>query len=257
MRAYGERTPIREQPPAASLARWVECAWFLDSAAAVAGHRVPPDGCLDIVYDRANGLRAIGTMTREQYFHFPRGAHLAGIRFRPGMSGPFLGISPAELTDASTPLDDLWPRRASGLRRQLEDVKSIGDAMHILLGNLPVPNAALNPTQRAIEWMARANGNADLDRAARQANLSARQFRRRCLEESGLTPKRLCRVLRFRHACQIALELERGATGGPNWSAIALEAEYFDQSHLIRDFQMFTGQSPMAVFSNTSAGRSR
>jgi AraC-like DNA-binding protein len=78
--------------------------------------------------------------------------------------------------------------------------------------------------------------------------LSLRQFRRRCLEESGLTPKRLCRVLRFRHACRIA-----GGVDRLNWSAIALEAEYFDQSHLIRDFHEFTGHTPMAVFSNTRA----
>jgi AraC-like DNA-binding protein len=75
--------------------------------------------------------------------------------------------------------------------------------------------------------------------------LSPRQFRRRCLEESGLTPKRLSRVLRFRHACRIARAAKR-----PNWSDIALEAGYFDQAHLIRDFHKFTGLTPMAVFSN-------
>jgi AraC-like DNA-binding protein len=238
----------REEPPNAPLSRWVECAWFIESAEAVTGHRVPPDGCLDIIYDRRHGLRAIGTMTIEQRFHFPPGAHMTGIRFRPGMAGNFLGVSLAELTDRSAPLEDLFPRRARELKRQLDDANSIQDAMRILLGSLPPPITALTPTQQAIEALAVANGNADLDFAARQANLSLRQFRRRCLEESGLTPKRLCRVLRFRHACRIA-----GGVDRLNWSAIALEAEYFDQSHLIRDFHEFTGHTPMAVFSNTRA----
>jgi AraC-like DNA-binding protein len=250
MQVYRE-LPLIEQPPLAPLSRWVECSWYLDTAEAVTGHRVPPDGCLDIVYDRSNGLRAIGTMTREQRFHFPKGAHLAGVRFRPGMAGRFLGVSPAELTDTSTPLEDLWPRRARQLERQLDDARSIQDAMRILLGSLPAPDA-LTPLQQAIESLSATNGNADLDVVARQANLSPRQFRRRCLEESGLTPKRLCRVLRFRHACRIAGEVDR-----LDWPAIALEAEYFDQSHLIRDFQEFTGHTPMAVFSNTRAGHSR
>jgi AraC-like DNA-binding protein len=236
----------REQPPRAPLSRWVECAWVLDSAQPVAAHRVPPDGCLDIVYDRSHGLRAIGAMTKEQRFHFPEGASLTGVRFRPGMAGTFLGVSPAELTDRTPPLEDLWPRHARKCKRQLDDADSIHHAMRILLDNLPAPDANLTPTQRAIEALAAANGNADLDSAARQANLSPRQFRRRCLEESGLTPKRLCRVLRFRHACRMAGEADR-----LDWSAIAQEAEYFDQSHLIRDFHEFTGHTPMAVFSNT------
>ena len=85
----------------------------------------------------------------------------------------------------------------------------------------------------------------DLEWVARQANLSSRQFRRRCLEESGLTPKQLCRVLRFRHACQLA----RGGAR-VEWAGIAAEAGYFDQAHLIRDFREFAGATPVSVFSN-------
>ena len=242
----------QEQPPSAALARWVECAWSMDCSAVVRGHRVPPDGCLDIVYHRGHGLRAIGAMTVEQRFDFPQGAGVAGIRFRPGMARAFLGAPAAELTDGAAGLEDLWPRRARELARRLDDAKSIRDAMRILLGSVPRPAAAPNPVQQAIEALAAANGNADLDSAACQANLSPRQFRRRCLEESGLTPKHLSRVLRFRHACRMARAARR-----PNWSEIALQAEYFDQAHLIRDFREFTGLTPMAVFSNTPDGEGR
>ena len=238
-----------EQPPPASLARWIECAWCLSSDTPVDAHRVPPDGCLDIVYDRRNGLRAIGTMTVEQRFAFPGGAAVTGIRFRPGMARSFLGVRPAELTNLSAPLEDLWSRRARDLQQQLDDARSIQQAMAILLGALPAP-ANVDPVQQAIEALSRANGSADLDSTACQANLSPRQFRRRCLDESGLTPKHLCRVLRFRHACRMA-----SAAAQPNWSEIALAAEYYDQAHLIRDFHEFTGLAPMAVFSKTRARR--
>jgi AraC-like DNA-binding protein len=255
-----------EQPPAAPLTRWVECVWLLQSDSPMSAHRVPPDGCLDIIYDHGHGLRAIGTMTREQRFDFPKGVCMAGIRFRPGMAGPFLGVSPAELTDGSAPLEDLWARRARELKIKVEDARSIQDAMGILLSSLPTRDIAPNPVQKAIEAIAAANGNVDLDSIARQANLSPRQFRRRCLKESGLSPKHLCRVLRFRHASRIAravgqmnmdrlnmghLTLDRLNMDRLNWSAIALEAEYFDQAHFIRDFRQFTGLTPMAVFSNT------
>jgi AraC-like DNA-binding protein len=111
---------------------------------------------------------------------------------------------------------------------------------------MPRIETPLNSVHRAIRAIVAAHGNVNLERIASHANLSPRQFRRRCMEESGVTPKLLCRILRFRHACHLS-----HATRKPNWPAIALEAAYFDQAHLIHDFREFTGRTPMSVFSNT------
>jgi AraC-like DNA-binding protein len=236
----------REYRPPASVARWIECAWTLRRDGAVSDWRVPPDGCLDILYDRGSGLRVVGAMSTEQSFDYPDGAWLTGIRFRPGMARLFLHASAALFTDVTAPLEDLWPNRAEQLRNRLDDAISIGDCARILLGALPVPEGSPDPVQQAIEALANAGGNMDMDVLAGQANLSPRQFRRRCPEESGLTPKRLARVLRFRRACRIA-EL----AGRVNWAGIAVDAGYFDQAHFIRDFREFTGAAPTSVFSNT------
>jgi len=244
----------RERGPSTPLSGWLECGWSLESTQAIEEHRVAPDGCVDILYDRKQGLRVVGAMTVEQRFDYSHGAALAGVRFRPGMAGPFLGASPAELTDGTAALDDLWPRRARALQQRLDDARSIQDAAQILMVSLAAPVSAQNPVQRAIHALTAANGNLDLDVLARHANLSGRQFRRRCLEESGLTPKHLARVLRFRNACKIA----RAAGRRPDWAVIALDAGYCDQSHFIRDFREFTGRTPVSlgvsVLSNTVAG---
>jgi AraC-like DNA-binding protein len=237
----------REQTPDGSLRRWVECGWSLDCGAAPPEHRVAPDGCVDIVYDREQGLRVVGAMTVEQRFQFSSGASQTGVRFRPGMAGTFLDLPVAELTDGSAALADIWQGSARSLQQQLDDARSIGDAMRLLLASVAVPESAPDPVQRAIDALTAANGNADLDLLARQANLSPRQFRRRCLEESGLTPKHLARVLRFRHASQIA----RASGHRPDWAVIALDAGYYDQSHFIRDFREFTGRTPMSELSMT------
>jgi AraC-like DNA-binding protein len=236
----------REYRPPASLSRWIECAWTFRSGMAVSDSRVPPDGCLDILYDRGSGLRVVGTMSTEQRFDYPDGAWLTGIRFRPGMARLFLHASPALFTDVTAPLEDLWPSRAEQLKNCLDDAICISDCARILLAAVPVPESSPDPVQKAIEALANAGGNMDVDVLASHANLSPRQFRRRCLEESGLTPKRLGRVLRFRHACGIA-----GMARQANWADIAVEAGYFDQAHFIRDFREFTGAAPMSVFSNT------
>jgi AraC-like DNA-binding protein len=239
--------PYREQAVDRSLAGWVECGWRVESRERLAGYAVRPDGCLDILYSREEGLRVVGAMTSELRLDLPAGARTAGIRFRPGMAGAFLHAAPGELTDRILPAEALWGRLARELSERLENSPSTAGWIAVLLEGLRPPDAA-NPVQRTIRAMAAAHGMVDLEWIARQANLGARQFRRRCLEEAGLTPKHLCRILRFRRACELAAGARR-----PEWAGIAADTGYFDQAHLIRDFREFAGASPMAVFSNRPA----
>jgi AraC-like DNA-binding protein len=56
-------------------------------------------------------------------------------------------------------------------------------------------------------------------------------------EQVGVPPKTLARILRFHRAV--------GMMGsGPGWAEIALSCGYYDQAHLIRDFNQFAGSSP-------------
>jgi AraC-like DNA-binding protein len=212
---------------------------------------VRPDGCLDIVYSRRDGLRAVGAMTTEKRFDQIPGSLLCGVRFRPGMAREFFGVPPGELTDHVIPFEDLLGRDARQLQRRLCDARSPSEAARLLAASLHTPVNPPNPVQRTIAALADSHGVADLDRFCRAANLSPRHFRRRCLEESGLAPKHLCRILRFRRA------LHLGSRHPRDWAGIAAETGYFDQAHLIRDFREFTGQTSMAVFSNPASGLTR
>lgn len=232
-----------ETRPGLALARSVECCWVSETPGAVE-HLVRPDGCLDIVYSRETGLQAVGAMTVETRFAMNAGSRNIGLRFRPGMAKPFLRVPPPELTDRLVPLEELWGQRARDLENRLDEQPD----PRLIAAALIAPPAPA-PVKRAIEAIVEAHGAIDLDWAAAQACMSPRQFRRRCFEESGLGPKQLCRILRFRRACELA-----HADAG--WAAIAADAGYFDQAHLIRDFREFTGRAPMSVFSNTAAHES-
>ncbi len=153
----------------------------------------------------------------------------------------------AELTDRTISLEDVWGARARVVEAQIVDATSLDAAAQALSGALAVPEHGPDPVRQAIAAITSAHGDINLEWVARQAGISPRQFRRRCLEASGLTPKHLCRVLRFRRVCALA---------GPRveWAEVAAAAGYFDQSHLIRDFREFTGTTPVSVFSKTAAG---
>jgi transcriptional regulator GlxA family with amidase domain len=74
---------------------------------------------------------------------------------------------------------------------------------------------------------------------AKAACVGARQLERRFLEEVGVSPKTLSRLTRFEHALRLR-ELHPEA----RWSRIALDAGFYDQMHLVKEFHALAGESP-------------
>ena len=89
-------------------------------------------------------------------------------------------------------------------------------------------------------------GLVSVDLLAKEAGVSTRQLERRFLCEVGLTPKLLSRILRFQQVFR-AVERCDGA-----WAPVALECGYYDQAHLIRDFNQFAQQTPGVLFAEQS-----
>lgn len=205
-------------------------------------HRVLPDGCADILFTRDSqkaSLTVVGPMTRFADFQIPPGQLSLGVRFRPGMWTEHFGVPSPEITDASLPLESLWGARARTLLGRMADAVSPQQCA-VLLGRALRPSQPRTPVQRALAWMETNPGCVSLDEVAFQTGLSARQFRRVCLQQTGISPKLLARVLRFRKA----LARVRGQAG--EHAGLAADCGYFDQSHFIAEFQRFTGQTPAA-----------
>ena len=129
-------------------------------------------------------------MTVEQRFAKLRGSRTIGVRFRPGMARPFRRVPPAELTEKTASLEDLWGPRARALESRVECEFS-GRMLASALIAPPAPD----PVKLAIEAVVKAHGDVDLDWAASQAGMSPRQSAAAVSEESGLGPKNLRRIL--------------------------------------------------------------
>jgi AraC-like DNA-binding protein len=56
-------------------------------------------------------------------------------------------------------------------------------------------------------------------------------------EQVGVSPKLLARILRFQRAVALVGR-------GPGWAEIAARCGYYDQAHMVRDFQQFAGAAP-------------
>jgi hypothetical protein len=96
---YEEIRPRRELRP------FVECFWTMGGSAE--GHRVLPDGCVDILFEEGEA-RVVGAMTRAVVLPPRRRGDVTAVRFRPGGAAALLGMPVDELTDRHVPLADVW-----------------------------------------------------------------------------------------------------------------------------------------------------
>ena len=241
-----------ETSPEARLSKHVECFWSIGPSEGEGQQRVLPDGCTDLIFSFVDGrvhASAVGTMTQPLITPRRPGEEMFGVRFHPAMSHGLLRVPAGLLTDQVVELQSLWGQDARALEQRLADAATREERIAAIAAALQPPDDG-TPVQRAALWVVENRGEASADELARHAGLSARQFRRLCIEQTGVGPKMLCRIVRFRAAANDAANRSR------DWAGFALDHGYYDQAHFINEFREFSGLTPaeyVSVFYNTGA----
>jgi AraC-like DNA-binding protein len=169
-------------------------------------------------------------------------ASILGVHFRPGGAFPFFGEAVGELANRHVALEVLWGRSATELREKLCSAPTSQKRFQILEEALTdrLQHFSEHPAvSLALDIFGPAGIGASVRAVAKRVGLSERRFIQVFTAQVGLTPKLFCRVLRFQHVRQV---VNRPAT--LNWAQLALDCGYYDQSHLIHDFQEFSGLRP-------------
>ncbi|HEX5725541.1 MAG TPA: helix-turn-helix domain-containing protein [Longimicrobiaceae bacterium] len=247
----------REHAPSPALADLVECYWTIHAhlpAGETRPNRVLPDGCMDVIFDLGDpplrggcSLRsyAVGAMRQPLLTHLAGRVELVGVRFRPGGAPRLLGVAAHELADRTAPLHDLWHQPGRDLEEAVagapaaERMRVLDAALLRRLGGGYRRDPAV---ACAAALIARSGGRLPVRALHEPLGITRRHLERIFAEAVGLTPKLACRVARF-HA---ALRLMDGAPG-LGWSRLALEAGFYDQAHLIREFRDLSGLTPVAL----------
>lgn len=248
-----------EQQPCGILAPYVQCYWAVtapDLVAAGITNRVLPDGCLDILFnlgdpfgrdgvvDVGPSMRVLGVLQCPTLVFHAGHVEVLGVRFRSGGAHPFFRLPLGDLTDRAVPLVELWSDCGAVVDR-LADAPSLSGKFRrierLLLDRLRQPARADAVIVQAVALVRQTQGLASISALARAVGLSPRQLERRFQVGVGVTPKTLCRIVRFRRA-HAALRRQPGMA----WSELAYRAGFYDQAHLIREFKEFTGLAPGA-----------
>jgi transcriptional regulator GlxA family with amidase domain len=174
---------------------------------------------------------------------------LFGVRFQPGGAYLFFQFPLSELTDQIIGFDSVCSRATIELVDKIQAARSLRERISIfetaLLARLEQRHGDDQLVDAVVKTIIAREGLVSIDRLRRNLGISERQLERKFQTAVGITPKFLCRTLRFQ---KVFKAVERHQT--VNWSFIATECGYYDQAHFIHDFKEFSGQNPTAYFSH-------
>jgi methylphosphotriester-DNA--protein-cysteine methyltransferase len=248
----------REWPVHPALRPYVRAYWTLQGCGGDSPQPVLPDGSTELVVHRLHGFRRhtagdavlqsrrlfVGQM-REPVVLEPAGdADVVGIRFRPHGAFALLEGPQHLSTDEIPEVDALGIRWLSQATRRAQSAPTPREALRILEDALLRRREArtrrvdlrVSAVVAAIE---RAAGDLRIEEAAVEAGTSRRHLERLFVEQVGLGPKTLARLLRFQAAAARVVDEPAAAL-----ASVSGDSGYFDQSHMIRDFMTFAGSSP-------------
>ena len=247
-----------EHPVPAPLAAEVACVWTRRaSPGATGGHRVLPDGCVDVLFRFGAEPAAliVGTMTEAIDVPATTDAFV-GIRFRPGRAASFLGrlasLTAAELTDRDVDLAEAWG--ADGARTWARLAEATDERRRVALAAEAVAAwfaPRVDPlVTGAIDAIEAAGGAVTIDALAARAGVSRQHLARRFTALVGVSPKVFARVVRLRRATAAL-----AAAPVVDLATVAADAGYADQAHMNRDFRALAGTTPARFHSSkTPAG---
>jgi AraC-like DNA-binding protein len=256
----------REIKPTPLLRRFVECFWLLEGDGSANGsppERILPDGCVELILNfGARFLQHVDGKQQLQPRNFvvgqmtgpivisPSGAvELLGIRFQPGGTRAFLGTPAHEFTDEVVDLGNLSGKLERELSQTCARGRTLVDRVAALDAHLCGQLRQSEYESHVLKLAARiidCRGLVSVDELAASAGVSSRQLERRFLREVGIGPKLLARIVRFQQVFRAVEQCDSA------WASVAVECGYYDQAHLIRDFNQFARQTPAVLFANQS-----
>jgi AraC-like DNA-binding protein len=170
-----------------------------------------------------------------------------GIRFRAGETRAVLPMSMSGTSDREVPLAAMVGRGVAGaLTRALRLARTRDQRMAAVerwlgarLAGRPAEPSPGPTAARAVAMIRDARGQARIDDVARSLGWSRRRMERIFARDLGIRPKVYARIVRLNAVLATLEDAERGRAVD-----VALDAGYFDQAHLLRDFRILAGRTP-------------
>jgi len=248
--------------PTRPLSAFVDHFWYIESQNTACHNELSiPDGSVDLIIDLTADKVLMATASNEilrldnVFVCGPHSRHFVicnsletrvmGIHFKPGGAYPFLGHPLDQIHNVMQPMDAIWGHLAGELRDELLELPTVELMFHVLndrLLQLAVKPLDIHPAvQYAIEHLGKISAQTNhVQHIVDQIGISHRRFIELFQRETGYTPKRYSRIRRFQGVLMQINERQNVT----DWSDLAFDCGYYDQSHFIKDFRAFSGLNP-------------
>ena len=246
--------------PREALRPFVECFWSWEGDGLASLPRLLPEPSAELVLHYGQPFRCRSSV--RDYGLLPR-IHLVGFRDRyydiessgrvgflsarlkPTALSSLLGRSPAEWANDFASAQDLWREGGDALEEAFlsapdnrERARVVEDFLESRLAASRRPD---RPWECVLAAMARATESREcrVDRIADGLGTTVRSLQRLFRERLGLSPKTYLRLKRFELLVTSCLP-----ESGTGYLQHGLDLGFYDQSHIIRDFEEFLGMTP-------------
>jgi AraC-like DNA-binding protein len=167
------------------------------------------------------------------------------VHFKAGRSSAFFRQPMHELFGGSVLLDDLMLQSElhmleEQLSETLTDIGKINIAEQFLISKMN-PGSSDNLVLSALELIQNRKGNVSIRELLSELYVSQSLLEKRFRHIVGASPKKFTSIVRFRNIIQ-------NYHPQTSLSALGFQAGYYDQSHFIKAFKSFTGETPEIFF---------
>ena len=173
---------------------------------------------------------------------------MAGIIFQgSAFQNLFPTPHPLEFLDDRVDLHHFIGSAANRISEQLAEAPCDLDKILVLekflLERLKKKGTALTVADQAAQIILNQKGVIRMDDLAKTLCISPRNLRRRFTERMGVSPKYFARLKRFWYV-NAMLTIHPSLS----WQNFIIDGGFYDQSHLVKDYQEFVGKNPSEQF---------
>ena len=211
-----------------------------------------PDDCIDIMY-RCNleepDIILSGTGFSPRPLKLYKGDYYFGVRFMPGYIPQFHSISFAEVVTK-----DIFFKELAEERGTYEKIIRSRDFRTQIAAFLKMYCNKYVETDSSDKYelkkyicseIVESHGMKKIKQIVDESGYSDRYITKIFKDNYGMTPKRFSEIIKFQNLLQT---LQKFQQNQPNFMSVAVENDYYDESHMMRFFRQYINETPKEYY---------